>query len=98
MTARYPHRLAASTLALTAAVLTLTAAPAAAQDYSTGSDAAIPLFNQLVQTGSAQTIIGGSNEAAESTGSSNAAGLLFCGLLSLSNGNNPTICDTGPLG
>ncbi|WP_336080827.1 hypothetical protein [Nocardia sp. SSK8] len=33
--------------------------------------------------------------AATDTGSSQMAGLLFCGLLSLSNGNNPTICDTG---
>ncbi|MFF2085708.1 hypothetical protein ACFVVM_18180 [Nocardia sp. NPDC058176] len=92
------RRLTTATLAIAAAaVLTGISAPAA----SAGSaviDILNPLVNAGAATGSGQLIISGSNEAATSTGSSQAAGLLFCGLLSLSNGNHPTICDTGIVG
>lgn len=93
------RRLTTAALAFAAfGALTGIATPTAAAEGSAVIDLLNPLVNAGAATGSGQAFLTGSNEAATDTGSSQAAGFLFCGLLSLSNGNNPTICDTGPVG
>ncbi len=73
-------------------------ATAHAADIASGSDAVMPLFNDLVMSGSGQAVITGSNALGAATGSSDLFGALLCGALTASADGRPTICTTGPVG
>ncbi|GEM35078.1 hypothetical protein NN3_60850 [Nocardia neocaledoniensis NBRC 108232] len=67
-------------------------------EVASGSDAVLPLFNDLVMSGSGQAVITGSNALGAATGSSDLLGALLCGALTASADGGPTICTTGPVG
>ncbi|MFF5034296.1 hypothetical protein [Nocardia salmonicida] len=97
-------RTTAAVLAVTAAMAVgggITAPTAAAQE-AVGSSEVMGSLSELVTgvvtTGSGPALLTGSNEAATATGSSELAGALICGLLSVSSNGRPSICTTGPLG
>ncbi|MGW5922911.1 hypothetical protein ACWFPY_28310 [Nocardia fluminea] len=85
---------AAATLAITAA-LTCGTAGAAPLGSSDVMGSLSELVTGVVTTGSGPALLTGSNEAATTTGSSDLAGALVCGLISMSSAGGPTICDTG---
>ncbi|MFD3702612.1 hypothetical protein ACFWUP_05650 [Nocardia sp. NPDC058658] len=92
-------RTCAATLAITAlmaACAAVTAPTATAQ--ADGSGSLSQLVTGLVTTGSGPALLTGSNDAAATTGSSDLAGALLCGLLAMSSAGGPSICDTGIVG
>ncbi|MFG1771213.1 hypothetical protein ACGFIX_16690 [Nocardia salmonicida] len=76
--------------------------PTAAAPEAVGSSEVMGSLSELVTgvvtTGSGPALLTGSNETAAATGSSDLAGALICGLLSLSSNGHPSICTTGPVG
>lgn len=76
--------------------------PTAAGPEAVGSSEVMGSLSELVTgvvtTGSGPALLTGSNEAATATSSSELAGALICGLLSLSSNGRPSICATGPVG
>lgn len=90
---------AALALALaTIGALTGIAAPTAAAEGSAVIDLLNPLINAGAATGSGQAFLTGSNAAATDTGSAQLAGILLCGLITMSDADGYTICNTSPVG
>ncbi|MFC4375282.1 hypothetical protein ACFO5K_14375 [Nocardia halotolerans] len=81
----------------TAGLLLGATAPTAAADDPAGSASLSKLVTELVTTGSGPGLLTGSNDAAVGTGSSDLAGALLCGLISISDADGITICTTGPV-